>query len=92
VFIHSPPLANQVATLFDHATSLRESYRVRLATPADIARLRAIGGPPSRLVWTSEEPGIYGPYLKTWTLDPEAGLYRNLLTGLLQWLPVDSQL
>jgi putative cardiolipin synthase len=92
LFIHSPVVANEVATLFEHATSARLSYRVRVATPAEIARLRSLGAPPSPLVWTSEEPGDFGPYLKTWNLDPEAGFYRNLLTGVLMLLPVDSQL
>ncbi|MGV2289019.1 phospholipase D family protein [Trinickia sp. YCB016] len=92
LFIHSPALASQVAQLFEQATSLRASYRLRLATPAERAQLQGLAGSTSRIVWTSEEPGASGPYLKTWTLDPQAGLYRNALTGLFLWLPVDSEL
>jgi len=92
LFIHSPPLASQVAQLFDQATTLTASYRLRLATPAERAQLHGLAGSTSRIVWMSEEPGSNGPYLKTWTLDPEAGLYRNVLTGLFLLLPVDSEL
>ncbi|QCP50514.1 phospholipase D family protein [Trinickia violacea] len=92
LFIHSPPLANQVAQLFDQAATLTASYRLRLATPAERAQLQGLAGSTSRIVWTSEEPSPNGPYLKTWTLDPEAGLYRNALTGLFLLLPVDSEL
>ncbi|WP_206999553.1 phospholipase D-like domain-containing protein [Trinickia mobilis] len=92
LFIHSPTLANQVAQLFDQATSLRASYRLRLATPAERAQLQGLAGSTSRIVWTSEELGPAGPYLKTWTLDPEAGFLRNALTGLFLLLPIDSEL
>jgi putative cardiolipin synthase len=90
--IHSRQLADQVAALFDRAASPGSSYRVRVATPAETARLRAIGAPVSGLVWTGEEQGENGPYMASWSLDPYAGLVRNLLTGLFLLLPVGSQL
>jgi len=63
------------------------SYRVTLATPAQRAQLT---GTPvnSPLVWTDEEDGM----LRTYNVDPGAGFYRNVLTGLFLLLPVDSQL
>nr|WP_240763922.1 phospholipase D family protein [Paraburkholderia silviterrae] len=90
--IHSARLADQVAALFDRAIAPSTSYRVRLATPVETAQLRAIGAPVSGLVWTGEEPGNGGPYLANWSLDPGAGVVRNMLTGLFLLLPVDSQL
>ncbi|SEA23308.1 putative cardiolipin synthase [Paraburkholderia sartisoli] len=86
--IHSPPLANQLASIFDHATAPSVSYRVELATPGQLARLKATGAPPSDLVWTGEVDGR----LRTWNLDPGAGFYRNLMTGIFMLLPVGSQL
>ena len=86
--IHSPALAGQVATMFDHATAPEVSYRVTLATPAQLAGLRYIGAPQSQLEWTGVENGEQ----RTYNFDPQAGLYRNLLTGLFLLLPVQGQL
>ncbi len=85
--VESPKLAHEVAQLFQFATSPKVSYRVSLATPAQLASLRgsAISSP---LVWTDEEDGM----IRTYNLDPGAGFYRNVLTGLFLLLPVDSQL
>ena len=85
--IESPPVAHEVAGYFALATSPKVSYRVTLATPAQLASMRgsAISSP---LVWTDEEDGM----VRTYNLDPGAGFYRNLLTGLFLLLPVDSQL
>ncbi len=85
--VESPKLAHEVAQLFQFATSPKVSYRVSLATPAQLASLRgsAISSP---LVWTDEEDGM----IHTYNLDPGAGFYRNVLTGLFLLLPVDSQL
>lgn len=85
--IESPPIARDAADLFRRATSPQVSYRVTLATPAQLARLKgtAIASP---LVWTDEEDGM----MRTYNLDPGAGFYRNLLTGLFLLLPVDGQL
>jgi cardiolipin synthase C len=85
--IESPPIAHDVAGLFKLATSPKVSYRVTLATPAQLASLRG-SEISSRLVWTDEENGM----MRTYNLDPGAGFYRNLLTGLFLLLPVDSQL
>jgi len=86
--IDSPPLAEQAAKLFDAATSPDVSYRLSLASPAELAQLRDSAAPDSRLVWSANENGR----LRTYNLDPQAGFYRNLLTGLCLLLPIDSQL
>ncbi|MGF6568442.1 putative cardiolipin synthase [Paraburkholderia sp. GAS333] len=86
--IHSPPLAEQVAQIFARATSPEASYRVTLADDAQLAYLHSIGAPPSPLVWTDTEDGIS----RTYIFDPQAGLYRNALTGLFSLLPVNAEL
>nr|WP_260858784.1 phospholipase D family protein [Paraburkholderia sp. BCC1885] len=88
LFIHSPELAGQVATLFDRATTPEVSFRVTLATPAQLAGLSYIGAPQSQLVWTDVENGMQ----RTYSVDPQAGFYRNLMTGLFLLLPVQGQL
>jgi putative cardiolipin synthase len=90
--IDSPVIAGQVAQLIEQAMSPAVSYRVRLATPREEAQLRALGENGSGLEWTGEEQDATGSHLHTWTLDPEAGLVRNVLTGLFLLLPIDSQL
>lgn len=91
--IDSPAIAGQVAGLIEQSMSPSVSYRVRLATPNEQAQARALGEPDSGLVWTGEERhGDGPPHPHTWTLDPEAGFVRNLLTGLFSLLPIDSQL
>ncbi|MFM0396338.1 phospholipase D family protein [Paraburkholderia phytofirmans] len=86
--IHSPPLAEQVAGIFERATGPEESYRVTLADDAQLAYLRSIGAPLSPLVWTDVENGAR----RTYIFDPQAGLYRNALTGLFSLLPVNAEL
>ncbi|RKT24642.1 putative cardiolipin synthase [Paraburkholderia sp. RAU2J] len=86
--IHSPPLAAHVAQIFEHATSPEQSYRVTLADEAQFAYLRSIGAPLSPLVWTDVENGMR----RTYIFDPQAGLYRNALTGLFSLLPVNAEL
>ncbi|HEX7913409.1 MAG TPA: phospholipase D family protein [Paraburkholderia sp.] len=86
--IHSPQLAGQVAQLFDRATAPEVSYRVTLADEAQFAYLRSIGAPRSPLVWTDVENGTR----RTYIFDPQAGLYRNALTGLFSLLPVNAEL
>ncbi|MCG5074570.1 phospholipase D family protein [Paraburkholderia tagetis] len=85
--IASPPIAHEVADMFKFATSPKVSYRVSLATPAQLASLRGTSI-TSPLVWTDEESGM----IRTYNLDPGAGFYRNVLTGLFLLLPVDNQL
>ncbi|MFP4833661.1 phospholipase D family protein [Paraburkholderia sp. BR10879] len=85
--IESPPIAHEVADLFKRATSPQVSYRVTLATPEQLALLKGTTV-NSALVWTDEENGM----IRTYNLDPGAGFYRNVLTGLFLLLPVDSQL
>jgi putative cardiolipin synthase len=84
--IHSPPLAGQVATLFDRATAPQSSYQVMLFDPSRFY----FRGPArnSDLVWTDDEDG----HTVTYDVDPNAGLYRNVLTGLFLLLPVNDQL
>ncbi|KVD23792.1 phospholipase D family protein [Burkholderia ubonensis] len=78
--IHSPALAQQVATIFARATQPDESYRVQLA---------ALSGPgASELTWTGTDEGV----LRIYHVDPYAGLLRNVLTGVFMLLPVDDQL
>jgi putative cardiolipin synthase len=86
--IHSPVLAGQVAALFDRASAPAISYRVTLASEAELAGLSYIGAPRSQLEWTDEENGRQ----HTYTSDPHAGLYRNVMTGLFLLLPVQGQL
>ncbi|WGS48956.1 phospholipase D family protein [Paraburkholderia sp. D15] len=86
--IHSPALADQVAQIFARATSPDASYRVTLADSAQLAYLRSIGAPLSPLVWTDVENG----QRRTYIFDPQAGLYRNALTGLFSLLPVNAEL
>jgi putative cardiolipin synthase len=86
--VHSAPLAEQVAQLFARAATPEFSYRVRLATPDELSQLRAIGAPVSPLVWTDEEDG----HIVTYNFDPQAGLLRNVVTGLFFILPVRDQL
>lgn len=86
--IHSPALAAEVAGTFDHATAPEASYRVTLATPEQLANLSYIGAPRSQLEWTDKENNE----LRTYNFDPQAGLYRNVLTGLFLLLPVQGQL
>ncbi|WJF89522.1 phospholipase D family protein [Paraburkholderia bonniea] len=85
--IHSPVLATEVARLFEAATAPEVSYRVTLATPEELAQQRH-GATRSPLVWSDEEDG----QIRRYNLDPQAGFYRNLLTGLFLLLPVNSQL
>jgi putative cardiolipin synthase len=86
--IDSPTLAEQATRLFEAATSPAASYRVTLASPAELAQLRHSAAPQSRLVWSADEDGLR----HTYNLDPHAGFYRNLLTGLCLLLPLDGQL
>ena len=86
--IHSESLAGEVVTLFDRAIQPEISYRVTLATPAEHARLKADGVATSPLIWTDVENGQ--PH--TYNLDPHAGFYRNLLTGICLLLPIDNEL
>lgn len=88
LIIHSPALADQVATLFAHATAPDESYHVTLATPQQLAQLQYIGAPQSQLLWTDEE----NHEMRVYNFDPQAGLYRNVLTGLFLLLPVQGEL
>ncbi|WP_442955519.1 phospholipase D family protein [Paraburkholderia sp. MPAMCS5] len=86
--IHSPPLAAQVADIFERAVGPQESYRVTLADRAQLAYLHSVGAPLSPLVWSDVEDGAPRRYI----FDPQAGLYRNVLTGLFSLLPVNGQL
>ncbi|WP_236572671.1 phospholipase D family protein [Burkholderia sp. 8Y] len=86
--VHSKPVAEQVAALFERGISPKASWRVELASAAVMAELRRTGSPQSGLVWTSQED--IGTV--TYNFDPEAGFYRNAMTGLFKLLPVDEQL
>ncbi|MDR5737825.1 MULTISPECIES: phospholipase D family protein [unclassified Caballeronia] len=86
--IHSKPVAEEAAGLFDRGITPQASYRVELASAAVIADLRRTGSPQSGLVWTTQED----KGTVTYNFDPEAGFYRNLMTGIFKMLPVDKQL
>jgi putative cardiolipin synthase len=86
--IHSRKIAAEAAQLFEQGVRPVSAYRVELASPAVLAGLKNTGSPMSPLVWTTEDNG----QVRTYNFDPQAGLYRNVLTGLFMLLPVDSQL
>jgi putative cardiolipin synthase len=86
--VHSKTIANEATQLFYLGIAPATAYRVELASPAVLAGLKNIGAPLSPLIWTTEENG----QMRTYNFDPQAGLYRNVLTGLFTLLPVDSQL
>ncbi|WP_232471079.1 phospholipase D family protein [Caballeronia hypogeia] len=86
--IHSKPIAQEAAQLFEHGISPKVSWQVQLASAAVTEELRRTGAPQSGLVWTTEE----NDSLVTYNFDPEAGFYRNAMTGLFMLLPVDKQL
>jgi putative cardiolipin synthase len=86
--VYNEKIAREAADLFDRGIAPATSYRVELASPAALAGLQNIGSPTSQLIWITEENG----QVRTYDFDPQAGLYRNLMTGLFMLLPVDSQL
>ncbi|SAL29092.1 phospholipase D/transphosphatidylase [Caballeronia peredens] len=86
--IHDKTIADEAAQLFQRSTSPQVSWQVRLASAAVTEELRRTGAPQSGLVWTDERDGS----LVTYNFDPEAGFYRNAMTGLFMLLPVDKQL
>ena len=86
--IHSKPIADEAAKLFANGIAPKVSWQVQLASAAVTEELRRTGAPQSGLVWITEENGS----LVTYNFDPEAGLYRNAMTGLFMMLPVDKQL
>jgi len=79
--IYNPAIAEEAASLFDKGIEPKRVFHVQLGGPA------ATGSDP-QLVWTTEDNG--GTH--TYNSDPQAGLYRNLVTGLFMLLPVDSEL
>ncbi|CAH2806113.1 MAG: Cardiolipin synthase (EC phosphatidylethanolamine-utilizing, bacterial type ClsC [uncultured Caballeronia sp.] len=86
--IHDKTIAGEAARLFDQGISPEVSWQAQLASAAVTDELRRTGAPQSGLVWTAEENGS----LVTYNFDPEAGFYRNAMTGLFMLLPVDKQL
>ncbi|MGF7191556.1 putative cardiolipin synthase [Robbsia andropogonis] len=86
--VDSPVLAEQVTALFREAASPDESYHVTLADRDALAQTGASGSPPSPLVWTTREHG----QVVTYNFDPDAGLWRNVLTGIFFILPLKNQL
>ncbi|WP_347554767.1 phospholipase D family protein [Robbsia sp. KACC 23696] len=86
--VDSPILAAQVTDLFDKAASLDESYHVTLADRDALSQTGSSGAPPSPLIWTTRDHG----QLQTYNFDPDAGLWRNVLTGIFFILPLKNQL
>ena len=85
--VDSPVLAEQVVKLFDEATSENESYHVTLADKQTMESMKG-ASPPSPLIWTTLENGK----IERYNFDPDAGLWRNVLTGLFFILPLNNQL
>ncbi|WP_188705460.1 phospholipase D family protein [Silvimonas iriomotensis] len=84
VLIKSPELAEQVAHLYDLAATPKYSYLLELAPPHrpdDTAQSR-------QLRWVGQEDGQD----KTWTSDPDAGLWRRMLSGVVTLFPADDEL
>ncbi|HTJ93938.1 MAG TPA: phospholipase D family protein [Pararobbsia sp.] len=88
VVIHSPVIANQVEDVFEQAISLQTSYHVVLASQAEIGQMNSLSVPPSSLVWITQDHDIR----RTYNYDPDAGIWRNLETGIFFVLPVKNQL
>ena len=85
--VDSPVLAEQVVERFDKATSENESYHVTLADKQTMDSMKG-ASPPSPLIWTTLENGK----IERYNFDPDAGLWRNVLTGLFFILPLNNQL
>ncbi len=84
VLIKSPELAEQVAHLYDQAATPKYSYKLELAPPR-----RPDDTPQSRqLRWIGQEDGKD----ETWTSDPDAGLWRRTLSGVVSLFPADDEL
>ncbi|RKP59449.1 phospholipase D family protein [Pararobbsia silviterrae] len=88
VVIHSAEIAAQVEAMFEHAIAPQSSYQVELASQAENALMKSLGHAPTSLVWVTEDDGMR----RTYDYDPDAGLWRNVETGLFFVLPVKNQL
>lgn len=88
--IHSPQIAGRLAQMFDRAISPKSSYHVVLANVPPISEDPARSGhaPGPRLAWLTEEDGQPHRY----DVDPDAGLWRNAVTGFFGLLPYEGQL
>jgi putative cardiolipin synthase len=88
VVVHSPVIAEQVEKMFERGISPDASYRVTLAPQASGVQTNPSGMTPSLLQWDTEDDGIH----HTYNYDPDAGLWRNFITGIFSMLPVRDQL
>jgi putative cardiolipin synthase len=88
VVVHSPVIAEQVETNFERAISPNVSYHVTLAPDADLSQMQASSMTPSFLQWNTDDGGIHRVY----NYDPDAGLWRNFITGIFSMLPIRDQL
>ena len=79
LLVDSPPLADQLARLFDDAVAPARAFRVTRAEPGD-AR--------SPLRWTTEDDGR----LVHHDTEPLTSAWRRALSGLLQWIAPDELL
>lgn len=83
VLIESPALAQHVAQLYDTAATPKYSYHVEF-DPADSSEPAS-----SRdLQWVSEENGA--PV--TYTTEPQAGIWRRMINGVVGLFPADGEL
>lgn len=88
VVVHSPVIAEQVEKMFERGISPDASYHVTLASQASVAQMNASSMTPSLLQWDTEDNGIH----HTYNYDPDAGLWRNFITGIFSMLPIRDQL
>ncbi|WP_175103734.1 phospholipase D family protein [Pararobbsia alpina] len=88
VVVHSPVIAEQVEKMFERAIAPDVSYHVTLTPDVELSQMRASGVTPSLLQWSTDDDGIHRVY----NYDPDAGLWRNFVTGIFFMLPVRDQL
>lgn len=88
VVVHSPVIAEQVEAIFARAISPDVSFRVFLASDPTVSSMRLPGMSATSLIWVTQDHGAQRSYHS----DPEAGLWRNVMTGIFSVLPVRDQL
>jgi cardiolipin synthase C len=88
VVVHSPAIAEQVNQIFERVISPDVSYRVTLAPAEEVAQMRGSSMTPSFLQWNTDDHGVHHIY----NYDPNAGLWRNFISGIFSMLPIRNQL
>jgi putative cardiolipin synthase len=88
VVVHSPVIAEQVEKIFERAISPDVSYHVTLAPEREVRQMQTTSMTPSFLQWNTDDDGVHHRY----NYDPDAGLWRNFISGIFSMLPVRDQL